>query len=281
VEIRSGSAAEHLKKMGTHEDSDNYALIDEWVKAHDEKALSKLLTNHKGLVESVAKGYRGYGLDTEDLIAEGFVGVMLALKNFDMSKGFKFSTYAVWWIRSKIREFIFRTNSIFSLSKAGSTRTLFFSLRKLMHKYGYYGHLSSDQISHLANELNVKEKEIEEMKSFFSSHQLTKNEKTDDESSNDWQEWAVDTSGTPEEIAEGRQEYIRRASVLKGALACLNERDHEVFIGRRMHEPPKKLEELANKLGVSKERVRQIECAALLKLQKEARHLAVEHGLVH
>jgi RNA polymerase sigma-32 factor len=279
--FRSGETVDRLRKIGTHEDTDNYELIDQWRQKQDEQALTQLVDNHKKLVSAVANGYRGYGLPIEELIAEGHIGIMLALDKFDSSKGFKFSTYAVWWIRSKIRDFVMRTNSLVSLPLSPATKTLFFALKSQIHKLGYYEELTEEQILHLATELKVQVSEVKEMLQYFSFKHLTIEKPNSSEEGDGWSDWLADTRDNPEEALEKSDSYTKRKSVLDQALACLTKRDFTVFWGRRLKEPPKKLEELSQLLNISKERVRQIEQTAFSKIQNEAKRLAQEHGLLH
>lgn len=276
---------ESFNCLGTSKDPHEYQLIESWRESTDERALKRLLDNHEKLIKMIVNGYRGYGLPLEELIAEGHVGLMHAVKNFDIERGFKFSTYAVWWVKSTVQDYIFKASSLLSHSGSKKHRRMFFKLRSLIHKHGYFGQLTPEQADHLATELDVTRDDILHMHTHLTTKDLSTNEKIggggDDDNTSEWQDWIVDTSPNQETHAAERQEYIKRATVLKEALNSLKERDRLVFFDRRIKEPPRTLDELGKEFSVSKERIRQIEEKAFETIQLEVKRLSIHHGLFH
>jgi RNA polymerase sigma-32 factor len=276
---------ESFNHIGTPTDPHEYELIENWRSKTDERALKRLLDNHQKLIKMIANGYRGYGLPLEELIAEGHVGLMHAVKNFDIERGFKFSTYAVWWVKATVQEYIFKASSLLSHSGSKKHKRMFFKLRSLIHKHGYFGQLTNEQADHLATELDVTREDILHMHTHLTTKDLSTNEKvgggSGEDSTSEWQDWIVDTRPDQETYTAERQEYIKRASVLKEALNSLKERDRLVFYDRRIKEPPRTLDALGKEFCVSKERIRQIEEKAFETIQLEVKRLSVHHGLVH
>ena len=276
---------ESFNRLGTTEDPHEYQLIESWREKTDERALKRLLDNHEKLIKMIANGYRGYGLPLEELIAEGHVGLMHAVKNFDIERGFKFSTYAVWWVKSAVQDYIFKASSLLSHSGSKKHRRMFFKLRSLIHKHGYMGQLTHEQADHLATELDVTREDILHMHTHLTTKDLSTNEKIGgsggDDNMSEWQDWIVDTRPDQETYTAERQEYIKRATVLKDVLNSLKERDRLVFYDRRIKEPPRTLDELGKEFGVSKERIRQIEEKAFETIQLEVKRLSIHHRLFH
>lgn len=279
----------HVKSfehLGTQEDPHEYQLIEDWRSKTDERALKRLLDNHHQLIKMIASGYRGYGLPLEELIAEGHVGLMHAVKNFDMDRGFKFSTYAVWWVKATVQDYIFKASSLLSHSGSKKHKRMFFKLRSLVHKNSYVGQLTNEQADHLAKELEVTRQDILHMHTHLTTKDLSTNEKIggsggSDDGTAEWQDWVEDSRPNQETYAAECQEYIKRTSVLKDVLNSLKERDRLVFYDRRIKEPPRTLEDLGKEFNVSKERIRQIEEKAFEKIQLEVKRLSVHHGLCY
>ncbi len=271
--------------MGKDSDPHEYELIENWREKSDERSLKRLLENHEKLVRMVARGYRGYGLAPEELIAEGHVGLMQAVKNFDISRGFKFSTYAVWWIKASVQEYIFKASSLLNISGSKKHKRMFFKLRGLAHKYGYWGKLTEEQAIHLAEELDVSKDEVLGMHAHLTSKDLSTNQPVGGGDGGgdglEWQDWIVDTRPDQETYLAEQQEYLKRHTVLKEAMKALKERERAVIFDRKIKEPPKTLDELAKIFGLSKERIRQIEEKAFEKIQYEAKRLSEHHGLLH
>jgi RNA polymerase sigma-32 factor len=276
---------ESFLQMGSSNDPHEYELIENWRSKTDERSLKRLLENHEKLIKMVVNGYRGYGLPVEELIAEGHVGLMHAVKNFEVERGFKFSTYAVWWVKATIQEYIFKASSLLSISSSKKHKRMFFKLRSLVHKHGYYGQLSNEQADHLAEELEVSREDILQMHVHLTTKDLSTNDKIGgnggDDDGLEWQDWIADSRPDQETYTAERQEYIKRATVLKEALNCLKERERLVFYDRRMKEPPRTLDVIAKEFNVSKERIRHIEEKSFEKIQLEVKRLSVHHGLCH
>lgn len=274
---------ESFQHIGTDNDPHEYELIENWRSTTNERALKRLLDNHEKLVTMVARGYRGYGLPLDELIAEGHVGLMHAVKNFDTDRGFKFSTYAVWWIKSNIQEYVFKASSLLNMSGSKKHKRMFFKLRSLAHKYGYWGQLNNEQAQHLADELDVSKEDILKMHTHLTSKDLSTNQTvgSDSDDSLEWQDWIEDTQPNQEQYLAEQQEYLRRGNVLKEALHALKSREREVLYARRLQEPPKTLEAIATEYNLSKERIRQIEEKAFEKVQIEAKRLSEHHGFLH
>lgn len=274
-----------LTVMGTASDPHEYQLIENWRTQTDERSLKRLLDNHEKLIKMVANGYRGYGLPLEELIAEGHIGLMHAVKNFDMERGFKFSTYAVWWVKSMIQEYIFKASLLLNHSGSKKHKRLFFKLRSLVNKHGYSGQLTNAQADQLAAELEVSRNDILQMHAHLTRKDLSLNERvggdSGDGSTIEWQDWISDTRPDQETYAAESQEYIQRAQILKEAMNLLKERERMVLYDRRIKEPPYTLETLGKKLNLSKERIRQIEEKAFEKIQLEVKRLSTYHQLVH
>lgn len=275
-----------FKDMGTQDDPHEYQLIENWRTKTDERSLKRLLENHQKLVKMVAHGYRGYGLPLEELISEGHIGLIHAVKNFDIEKGFKFSTYAVWWIKCMVQDYIFKASSLLSHSGSKKHKRMFFNLRSLAHKYGYLGQLTNEQADHLAQELEVTREDVLQMHAHLTRKDLSTNDKVggkagDDDNAVEWQDWIADTRPDQETYVAERQEYLRRTMVLKEALNGLKERDRTIFYDRRIKEPPRTLEELGSVFNLSKERIRQIEEKSFEIIQTTVKQLSIQYGLRH
>lgn len=285
LESKLSHHVESFNRMGTDQDPHEYELIENWKIKADERALKRLLDNHEKLVRMVVNGYRGYDLPTEELVAEGHIGLVHAVKNFEIALGFKFSTYAVWWVKSMIQEYVFKASSLLNYSGSKKHKRMFFKLRSLANKHGYFGQLTHEQADHLAQELEVTKEDVLEMHAHLSRKDLSTNEKVHSgdggDNAGEWQDWVADTRPDQETYTSERQEYIKRTSVLKEALHGLKERERLVFFDRRLKEPPRTLEDLGNEFGLSKERIRQIEDAAFKKIEIEVKRLSVHHGLIH
>lgn len=283
--LKYSAKVKSFEAMGGENDPHEYDLIENWRANTDERALKRLLDNHEKLIKMVANGYRGYGLPIEELIAEGHVGLMHAVKNFDIERGFKFSTYAIWWIKSTLQEYIFKASSLLNISGSKKHKRMFFKLRSLMHNYGYCGQLTTEQANHLAQELEVTSEEILYMYTHLTSKDLSTNQliggSEDDGSGVEWQDWIADTRPDQETYVSERQLYIKRATVLRDALNALKERERIVFYDRRIKEPPRTLDALGKEFNLTKERIRQIEEKAFEKIQLEVKRLSVHHGLTH
>lgn len=255
-----------LKKIAheqaRHEEAE---LIQDWYKNQNPKALEELFQRHKKMISYIATGYRGYGLPLEDIKSEGYIGIMHALKHFDLSKGFRFHTYAYWWIKAMINDYILANSSLVKIVKNPHQKKLFFNLSRLKHQY--HGVLNEENISKIATELNVPESEVIYMNSRLQKDaSLNATIKSDEES--EWIDWIADERHLPDFEYMQEEELNRRRESISNALQSLNKREYEIFTKRKIHEPPVGLNELAQLYDISKERVRQIEAAALKKIKK-------------
>jgi RNA polymerase sigma-32 factor len=266
------SLHEELKKQAQLQARhDEAELIQDWKKTQNPKALASIFEKHKKLVAHIAYGYRGYGLPLEDLQSEGYIGIMHALRNFDLSKGFRFHTYAFWWIKAMMNDYILANSSLVKMVKNPHQKKLFFSLGRLKHKYN--NQMSPEVITKIAEELKVPEAEVVYMNTRLQKDtSLNATIKSDEES--EWIDWIADERHLPDFEALQEDELKRRKHAVDEAMHALNKREYDILMKRKMHEPPVGLEELARDYDISKERVRQIENAALEKLKK-----AVHYGL--
>lgn len=270
-----------INLMGKENDPHEYELIENWQKKKDDESLNAIFQSHKRLVGKLVNGYRGYGLSSDELLSEAHIGMMHALKGFDTSRGYKFSTYAVWWIRSTIQEYVFKSWSLIAPSITSKNKRMFFHIRSLCNKFGYFSELTDEQAEHLAQELQVTKDEIFKMHQHLSggSLSLNANRGSEDSEQSEWIDWVEDTRPDPETHLAETQEYEKRHEVLSEAISCLKEREHLILTKRRLEEPPKSLEDLSQEFSISKERVRQIENRAFEKLQMEMKRLVSFHHL--
>ena len=251
---------------------EEYALAVRWRGRGDESAAHQLLTSHLRLVAKIAMGYRRYGLPISDLISEGNVGLMRAVRRFDPDKGARFSTYALWWIKAAIQDYIVRSWSLVKMGTTLNQRKLFFNLGKAKHRLSALGEgdLRPDQVTLVAEGLGVSEKEVVEMNRRLSGDISLNAPLNEDGDSGEWQERLVDEASDQESrVAESDELEIRREA-LRVALEVLDDRDLQIFEGRRLFDPPRTLEELATRFGISRERIRQIEDRAFRKVQRAA-----------
>jgi RNA polymerase sigma-32 factor len=273
-ESRSRASSSYLRQIKKHdllESNEEYTLAKKWRETMDKNALNKLVSSHLRLVNKIAEGYRGYGLPISELISEGHVGIMQALKKFDPDKGFRLSTYAIWWIKAHIQQYILNTWSLVKIGTTPQQRKLFFNLRKLKLKLGAsQSNNMEDHIKlHIAEHLNVSEEEVEEMNRRLSlpDHSLNVPTSSDGEGESDWLDLIVDDVRDQEGEVIYQDEINKRQQVLEESFAVLNPRELSIFKRRRLFEPPETLDVLSQELGISKERVRQIENRAFEKLR--------------
>ncbi|MGP0085152.1 MAG: RNA polymerase sigma factor RpoH, partial [Steroidobacteraceae bacterium] len=249
---------------------EEYTLAKRWREDGDRDAAHKLVTSHLRLVAKIAKGYRGYGLPIADIISEGHVGLMQAVERFEPEKGFRFTTYAVWWIKAAIKEYILRSWSLVRLGTTANHKKVFFHLREAKNKIFTLdeGDMRPDQVELIAKRLGVTEKHVIDMNRRLGGDASLNAPIREDGDSAEWQDRLVDESPDQETMLAARDEFDNRRNVLSDALSVLNERDRRIFEGRRLAEDPITLAELAGKFGLSRERVRQIEALAFEKVQK-------------
>jgi RNA polymerase sigma-32 factor len=260
---------------------EEFVLAKRWQERQDPKAAEKLVASHLRLVAKIASGYRGYGLPVGDLIAEGNVGLMQALRKFDPDKGFRFSTYAMWWVRANIQEYILHSWSLVKIGTTAAQKKLFFNLRRLKNEMQSLDEttLSAQTIKDVASELNVSEKEVVEMSKRLSGPDQSLNAPLKEEGLDEWQDWLVDDESNHEARFLERDEAQHKNTLLDTALQSLNERERYIIQERRLKEPPATLEILSESLNISRERVRQLEIRAFEKLQKAVKSAALQNRL--
>lgn len=270
-----------IKKFPILEADEEYMLAKRWQEHQDPKAAEKLVGSHLRLVAKIASGYRGYGLPVVDLIAEGNVGLMQALRKFDPEKGFRFSTYAMWWIRANIQEYILHSWSLVKIGTTAAQKKLFFNLRRLKTQMQTVDEtiISAQTIKDIASELKVSEQEVVEMSKRLSGGDKSLNAPLKAEGVDQWQDWLVDESSSHDVRIMERDESQHKNMLLETALKSLSERDYYIIKERRLAEPPQTLETLSETLGISRERVRQLEMRAFEKLQKAVKATALQKRL--
>jgi len=258
-----------IRKFPMLEPQEEYMLAKRWREHGDRDAAHKLVTSHLRLVAKIAMGYRGYGLPISEVVSEGNVGLMQAVKRFEPEKGFRLATYAMWWIKASIQEYILRSWSLVKMGTTANQKKLFFNLRKAKSKISALeeGDMRPDQVQTIAKRLGVTEQDVVEMNRRLGGDASLNSPIRDDGDPGEWQDWLVDTTPNQEvRMAEG-EEYDHRHKALTGAMGVLNPRERRIFEARRLAEEPMTLEDLAAEFGVSRERVRQIEVRAFEKVQ--------------
>jgi RNA polymerase sigma-32 factor len=272
---------QEIRKFPMLSPEEEYELAKRWKEQGDEKAAHKLVTSHLRLVAKIAMGYRGYGLPVGELISEGNVGMMQAVKRFDPDRGFRLATYAMWWIRAAIQEYILHSWSLVKMGTTAAQKKLFFNLRRLKGQMAALeeGDLKPEQVAKIARTLDVPEADVISMNRRLASPDHSLNAPVRAESEGEWQDWLVDEQESQEtELAE-RQDMSNRRALLSEALKTLNDRERHILIERRLKDEPTTLEELSQQYGISRERVRQIEVRAFEKLQKSMKQQIVERRL--
>jgi RNA polymerase sigma-32 factor len=257
-----------IKRFPRLEPQEEYMLAKRWREHDDREAAHKLVTSHLRLVAKIAMGYRGYGLPIGEVISEGNVGLMQAVRRFEPDKGFKLATYAMWWIRASIQEYILRSWSLVKMGTTASQKKLFFNLRKAKSKISALdeGDLRDDQAQTIATRLGVAKQEVIDMNRRLGGD-ASLNAPLREDGEGEWQDWLVDDSASQESVLADRQESNSRMDALRNALRVLNPRERRIFEARRLADDPVTLEELSTEFGVSRERVRQIEVRAFEKVQ--------------
>ncbi len=271
-----------IRKFPMLEKDEEFMLAKRWVEHEDTEAAHKLVTSHLRLVAKIAMGYRGYGLPVAEVISEGNIGLMQAVKKFDPDKGFRLATYAMWWIRAAIQEYILRSWSLVKMGTTAAQKKLFFNLRRMKSQMRALddGDLRPDQVEEIATKLGVTDDDVISMNRRLSGPDASLNAPLRSEGESEWQDWLADddAESAEEELAES-DEFDTRMELLQEAMADLNEREQHIIQERKLTEDPKTLEDLAQVYGVSRERIRQIEVRAFEKLQTEMVRLAQERGL--
>ncbi|MCC0080161.1 MAG: RNA polymerase sigma factor RpoH [Rhodobacter sp.] len=274
---------QEIRRFPLLEPEEEYMLAKRWVDRQDTSAAHKLVTSHLRLAAKIAMGYRGYGLPQAEVISEANVGLMQAVKRFDPEKGFRLATYAMWWIRASIQEYILRSWSMVKLGTTSAQKKLFFNLRKAKARIGAIeeGDLRPENVKQLAEDLSVTEQEVVDMNRRLAGSDASLNVTVGgEEGSSSWQDWLEDEDADQATAYAERDEFEARQAMLMEAMEVLNERERDILTERRLAEPAVTLEDLSARYGVSRERIRQIEVRAFEKLQERMREIAVEKGMV-
>ena len=259
-----------IKKFPMLDAEEEYMLAKNWRENGNLKAAHKLVTSHLRLVAKIAMGYRGYGLPVNELISEGNLGLMQAVKKFDPDKGFRLATYAMWWTKAAIQEYVLRSWSLVKMGTTTAQKKLFFNLRKLKNQIapGQDGDLKDEQVNEISKRLDVESYEVVNMNRRMMGQEKSLNAPIKSGETDEWQDWLVDDSLDQELIVSQKQEYDDKRELLDSAMLTLNDREKEIIMARRLSEQPETLEELSKKYKISRERIRQIETKAFEKLQK-------------
>jgi RNA polymerase sigma-32 factor len=272
---------QEIRKFPMLSAEEELELARRWRDAQDERAAHRLVTSHLRLVAKIAMGYRGYGLPVGELISEGNVGMMQAVKRFDPDRGFRLATYAMWWIRAAIQEYILHSWSLVKMGTTAAQKKLFFNLRRLKGQMAALeeGDLQPEQVAKIAHALQVPEQDVVSMNRRLASADHSLNAPVRADSEGEWQDWLVDDQESQEEELAEREDMSNRRQLLNHALKTLNDRERHILIERRLKDEPTTLEELSQQYNISRERVRQIEVRAFEKLQKSMKSQIVERRL--
>ena len=259
-----------IKKFPMLDAEEEYMLAKNWKENGNLKSAHKLVTSHLRLVAKIAMGYRGYGLPVNELISEGNIGLMQAVKKFDPDKGFRLTTYAMWWIKAAIQEYVLRSWSLVKMGTTTAQKKLFFNLKKIKNQIapGQEGDLKDEQVNEISKRLDVNTNEVVNMNRRMMGQEKSLNAPIKVGETDQWQDWLVDDSLDQELVFSQKQEYDDKKELLVDAMKILNDREKEIIEARRLSENPKTLENLSKKYKISRERIRQIETKAFEKLQK-------------
>ena len=272
-----------IRKFPMLPKDEEFMLAQRWKEHQDSEAAHKMVTSHLRLVAKIAMGYRGYGLPIGEVISEGNVGLMQAVKKFEPDKGFRLATYAMWWIRASIQEYILRSWSLVKMGTTAAQKKLFFNLRKAKSQIEAFqdGDLRPDQVSAIATKLGVLDSEVISMNRRLSGPDASLNAPLRSDSESEWQDWLADDNQVSQEtvVAENEEKSLRMG-LLQEAMVELTDRERHILTERRLKDDPTTLEDLASQYGVSRERVRQIEVRAFEKLQKTMREAAIAKNMV-
>ena len=259
-----------IKKFPMLSPEEEYMLAKRWKKRGDPKSAQKLITSHLRLVAKIAMGYRGYGLPVNEMISEGNIGLMQAVKKFEPEKGFKLATYAIWWIKASIQEYILRSWRLVKIGTTSAQKKLFFNLKKIKNQLSINNNsdLKKEHIEEISKRLNVKKEEVVSMNRRLSGKEKSLNDPVKDESGTQWQDWLVDNNIDQELALSKKQEFTQRKNLMNDAMNILNDRERKILIARKLSDESSTLEDLSKKYKVSRERIRQIETKAFEKLKK-------------
>ncbi len=259
-----------IKKFPMLDAEEEYMLAKNWRENGNLQSAHKLVTSHLRLVAKIAMGYRGYGLPVNELISEGNIGLMQAVKKFDPDKGFRLATYAMWWIKAAIQEYVLRSWSLVKMGTTSAQKKLFFNLKKIKNQIapGQDGDLKDEHVNEISKRLDVDSEEVVNMNRRMMGQEKSLNDPIKSGETDEWQDWLVDDSLDQELIVSQKQEYDDKKELLNDAMKVLNDREREIIIARRLSENPKTLDDLSKSYKISRERIRQIETKAFEKLQK-------------
>ena len=272
---------QEIRKFPMLEQEEEYMLAKRWREHDDIEAAHKLVTSHLRLVAKIAMGYRGYGLPVGELISEGNLGMMQAVKRFDPERGFRLATYAMWWIRAAIQEYILHSWSMVKMGTTAAQKKLFFNLRKIKGQMQAIdeGDMPPETVTEIARRLNVAEEEVVSMNRRLTAPDHSLNAPLRDDSDGEWQDWLVDESESQETMLAEKEELTNRRKLLADAMESLNQRERHILTERRLQDSPTTLEQLSQEYSISRERVRQIEVRAFEKLQKAMKNAVIEQRL--
>jgi len=271
-----------IKKFPMLSAEEEYMLAKSWRDRGDLKSAQKLITSHLRLVAKIAMGYRGYGLPVSEMVSEGNIGLMQAVKKFEPEKGFRLTTYAIWWIKASIQEYILRSWSLVKMGTTTAQKKLFFNLKKIKNQLSpnNTGDLNTEHVEEISKRLNVKKEEVVSMNRRMLGKEKSLNDPIKDESGTEWQDWIVDDKVDQELKLSHKQEFDQRKKLMDESMSILNPREKEILTARRLSEDITTLEDLSKKYNLSRERIRQIETRAFEKLQKAILNAAKSNNLL-
>ena len=271
-----------IKKFPMLSAEEEYMLAKSWRDRGDLKSAQKLITSHLRLVAKIAMGYRGYGLPVSEMVSEGNIGLMQAVKKFEPEKGFRLTTYAIWWIKASIQEYILRSWSLVKMGTTTAQKKLFFNLKKIKNQLSpnNTGDLNTEHVEEISKRLNVKKEEVVSMNRRMLGKEKSLNDPIKDESGTEWQDWIVDDKVDQELKLSHKQEFDQRKKLMDDSINILNPREKDILTARRLSENIATLEDLSKKYNISRERIRQIETKAFEKLQKTMLNAAKSNNLL-
>jgi len=271
-----------IKKFPMLSAEEEYMLAKSWRDRGDLKSAQKLITSHLRLVAKIAMGYKGYGLPVSEMVSEGNIGLMQAVKKFEPEKGFRLATYAMWWIKASIQEYILRSWSLVKIGTTAAQKKLFFNLKKVKNQLSAsnFGELRTEHVEEISKRLNVKKEEVVSMNRRLLGKEKSLNDPIKDEDGTEWQDWIVDNKIDQELKLSHEQEFIKKKKLMDSSMSILNPREKEILTARRLSDNIATLEDLSKKYKVSRERIRQIETKAFEKLQKAMLNAAKSNNLL-
>ena len=273
---------EQIKKFPMLSSEEEYMLAKNWRNRGDLKSAQKLVTSHLRLVAKIAMGYRGYGLPVSEMVSEGNIGLMQAVKKFDPERGFRLATYAMWWIKASIQEYVLRSWSLVKMGTTTAQKKLFFNLKKIKNQLSANnaGDLNPEHVDEISKRLNVKKEEVISMNRRLHGKEKSLNDPIKDEGGSEWQDWIVDSNLDQELKLSHEQELRKKRELMNDSMSILNSREREILIARRLSEDIPTLDDLSKKYNISRERIRQIESKAFEKLQKAMLNAAKSNNLL-